>query len=107
MELNMKAKQITFEQIREILKNKDILFSDIAAACDVTRSHVTLIAKGESTSHRVAKVLCNALDKPIHEVFGDKYDNPVSVGKHRVSRKQQVVDALKANMPVPSNKIVA
>lgn len=101
----MNTKQMTFEQIQATLKKRDILFADIAEACNVTRSHVSLIAKGQSTSHHVAKSICLALNLPINQVFGDKYDNPGRrTGKHRADRKQQVIASLKAMQPVPPNE---
>jgi len=99
---------MTFDDIQKGLNEKDILFSDIAAACEVTRSMVSIIAKGQSTSYKVAQSICLALNKPINEVFGNKYDNPGrKTGKQRADRKQQVIAALKANTPVPPIEIVA
>lgn len=99
---------MTFEEIQEALKNKDILFSDIAEACEVTRPHVSLIAKGNSTSHKVAQAICLALDMPINQVFGTKYDNPGrKTGKHRVDRKKEIIEKLRQGLPVPPNKATA
>lgn len=98
----MTSTQLTFHQIKERLSERDILITDIAEALKVTSPHVTLVAKGTSSSFKVANAISLSLDLPINQVFGDKYDQPGKRGpKDRTKRKQQIFTALRKNKPVP------
>jgi transcriptional regulator with XRE-family HTH domain len=102
----MKPIKLTFSRIQELLSEKNILLADIADALKVSRTHVSLIARGESTSNRVANAIALSLDLPINQIFGDKYErnhNP----SERATRKQQVIKAIRAGQPVPPQSNMA
>ncbi|OHU85508.1 MULTISPECIES: hypothetical protein [Pseudoalteromonas] len=91
-------KKLTFPEIQEKLKSKDILFTDIAVALEVTVSHVTQIAKCKGKSKRVAEAIANALKLPLNQVFGTDY-MPAFSG--RSARRNEVVKAIRAGRHVP------
>ena len=99
----MKSNGLTFEEIRIKLLNKDILFADLAEGLKVSRAHVSSIAKRANKSLRVAECICNALEMEIEDVFGDTYDNHQAKPRaDRAIRKQQIINAIQNNKPIPS-----
>ncbi|MBS3796689.1 hypothetical protein [Pseudoalteromonas sp. BDTF-M6] len=99
----MTSQEMTFDEIKRELNERKVLFSDIAEAMKVKPSHVSNVARGLVSSFRIATALALSLDKPITEVFGDKYANPGKRGpKDRSERKRQVIEALTNNKPVPA-----
>ncbi|MBQ4864398.1 hypothetical protein J8L98_22150 [Pseudoalteromonas sp. MMG013] len=89
---------LTFPEIQEKLKSKDIFFTDIAIALDVTVSHVTQIAKRKGRSQRVALGISQALQLSVNQVFGTEYTERRS---NRKERRNQIVEALRAGENVP------
>ncbi|OCQ21943.1 hypothetical protein A7985_09035 [Pseudoalteromonas luteoviolacea] len=99
----MTKKKMTFEAIKKELIAKDIQFSDIAKAVDVTPSHVSNVARGSATSMHIAKAISLSLGKPLEHVFGEDYSHTKKRGpKDRTQRRNQIVEALQAGKPVPS-----
>ena len=100
----MSSNTLSASAIKERMKERDILLSDISQALDIGHCTVTHVIQGATTSYRVAKAIANALDLPVNQIFGDKYDHPSKRGrKDRSARKQQIKDALLSNQPVPLN----
>lgn len=89
---------LTFPEIQEKLKSKDIFFTDIAIALDVTVSHVTQIAKRKGRSKRVAQAISQALQLSTNQVFGTEY---MQCSSDRAARRNQIVEALRAGQYVP------
>lgn len=99
----MKIITLSSEEIKQQLSQRDILLSDIAQALDVTGCLLTSVIQG-GTSRRVAQAISNALNLPINEVFGDKYNKPPQRGrKDRTLRKEEIKQALLNNKHVPFN----
>ncbi|KID56865.1 hypothetical protein JF50_13285 [Pseudoalteromonas luteoviolacea] len=90
------SQKLTSREIIEKLKPKDICLTDIAEALELSPSHVSRIASGDAKSLRVAQAICNALEMPIHEVFGKSYEP-----KNRGPRKSQIVKAIRQGTPIP------
>ncbi|PAJ71659.1 hypothetical protein CJF42_25545 [Pseudoalteromonas sp. NBT06-2] len=99
----MNIQHLSYIEIQEKLKQNDVLLADIADALEVSRSHVSHIARGNAVSFRVAKAIALSLNLEVSQVFGDKYANQNSQGrKGRVKRKAQIKDAILNNKPVPT-----
>ncbi|ENN99794.1 MULTISPECIES: helix-turn-helix transcriptional regulator [Pseudoalteromonas] len=100
----MKSNGLVFEDIRKKLLEKDILLSDLAEGLNVTRAHVYSIAKRNNKSKPVADAICSALNMSIEEVFGDTYQDHQARGRQdRAARKQQVINAIRNNQPIPES----
>lgn len=100
----MTRNSIDHEQIKTELSAKNITFTDIAIAKNVTASHVIRVANRKTNSLPVAKAICLGLNKPLEDVFGDvePYFTPAKRGRpDRTVRTAQVVDAIKRGLPVP------
>lgn len=100
----MKTNIIKSDSIKSLLRQRDICLSDIATACRVSSSTVTMVINRKGQSLPVAKAICLALDKPLELVFGDveSYYNPKKRGpKDRSKRTAQVVEAIRKGQPVP------
>ncbi|PAJ69411.1 hypothetical protein CJF42_26175 [Pseudoalteromonas sp. NBT06-2] len=104
----MNCTELEFEKIKQQLKNRDILLTDIASALNLSTSHVTLVAKGGSTSKVVAKAISNCLGLPIEQVFGEKYNDVNKRGpKDRSKRRQEIKKAIINNQTVPHKESMA
>lgn len=102
----MTHKKMTFSQIKQALDEREVTFTDIASALEKSVSHVTNVAKGITTSKSVALKISLALDKPHNHVFGDKYTKEQRRGpKDRSDRAKVVINALRANQPVPAPSV--
>ena len=102
----MKTNIIESESIKTQLKQKNILLSDIATACNVSSSTLTAVLNRKGQSLPVATAICLALNKPVIQVFGDvePYYNPKKRGpKDRSKRTAQVVEAIRSGQPVPDD----
>ncbi|MCF6267760.1 MAG: helix-turn-helix domain-containing protein [Desulfuromusa sp.] len=45
----------------------------IARQCNVTQGHVHRVISGKSTSNRVQRAIAKAINKPVDQVFADRY----------------------------------
>ena len=104
----MKSVKMTFSEIKTQMKERDILFSDIAEALNVTRSHVHTIANNKAKSSRVANAIALCLGKETSQVFGDTYTGcDIGRGQHRKSRQIEVIKAIRANSNIPTSQSFA
>lgn len=88
------------EDIMKALILRDVLLADIAEALDVSVAHVSNVIKGKGVSHSVQKAICLAINEEFSVVFGNKISRAKS-GKERITRKKQVIDAIRAGQSVP------
>ncbi|MBQ4814270.1 helix-turn-helix transcriptional regulator [Pseudoalteromonas luteoviolacea] len=98
------TQKLTSREIIEKLKPKDICYTDIAAALEVSPGHVSRIANGEAKSRRVAQAICSALEMPLDQVFGGMYEPK---NRNRDARKTQIVLALRKGSPIPPPRTIA
>ena len=104
----MTSKKMTFEEIKKTLRERDITFTDIAHALEITPSHVTNVAKRTARSKPVAEAIALSLDLEFAEVFANEYDGTTRRGpKDRTERKQQIYAALRDKQPVPAPQSMA
>ena len=100
----MTNKSMEHQLIKASLEAKNITFSDIAKAKEVSPTHVVKVSNRGTQSLPVAKAICLALDKSLEEVFGDvdAYFSPAKRGRpDRSQRTAQVVEAIRKGQPVP------
>ncbi len=99
----MTLNQMTFDEIKKSLKARDVNFTDIANALEVSLGHVTNVARGSAHSKNVANAISLSLGKSLTEVFGNQYDGSTKRGpKDRTERKQVIYEALRNQKPVPA-----
>ncbi|MEC8325890.1 MAG: helix-turn-helix domain-containing protein [Pseudomonadota bacterium] len=102
----MTITHMSSEHIQSELRNKDILLSDIAEALEVSKSLVSKVAASQSKSIRVAESIAHALGKPLTEVFGEFYqEDKRKAVNPRTERKQQIINAIRTNQPIPDTRI--
>ncbi|MCG7545568.1 hypothetical protein MHM93_15405 [Pseudoalteromonas sp. MM17-2] len=101
----MVKKSIQAGEIRTLLSENDVRISDIAAANEVTPTHVSRVIKRETTSKRVAESICLAMGGlPLSDVFGDveTYFSPKKRGpRSRAERTAEITQAIRKGVPVP------
>ncbi|MBF0646919.1 helix-turn-helix domain-containing protein [Desulfuromonas acetoxidans] len=60
-------------EIKIALMRKNCLQADIARICEVSRSHVNRVIKGNVVSDRVQRQIASEIGYPVEEVFPDRY----------------------------------
>lgn len=90
------------ESIISGLLQRDILLTDIAEALEVSPSHISNVIRRKSVSYSVAKAISLALNLPVVDVFGTK-EEPTRGRKPRKKRREQVIEAIRAGISVPSS----
>ncbi|WP_300583246.1 hypothetical protein [uncultured Pseudoalteromonas sp.] len=99
----MTPNKMTFEEIKKTLKERDVTFTDIAKALEMTPGHITNVARRDARSKNVANAISLSLGLSLTEVFGNEYDGTTKRGpKDRTARKQVIYEALRNKKPVPA-----
>ncbi|NOU50249.1 helix-turn-helix transcriptional regulator [Pseudoalteromonas sp. JBTF-M23] len=99
MKPDTKPTKLSYTEIKDLLRKKDIYLSEIAEAIGVTRSHAYQIASGKAKSKRVAKAIAQCIGRPLNQVFGDSYSEESK--KQREKRVLQIANSLKTGTPIP------
>jgi lambda repressor-like predicted transcriptional regulator len=99
------------EQIKAHLEERGTNLKAIATGLSVTPQCVSYVARGKSTSARIERAIAEAMDKPIHVVFPNRYSAPadykelemVSISRDELSeiratlaKVTKIIDCLKA-----------
>lgn len=80
---------MTPNQIKGSLIFSGIKLVDIADECDVSEQSVGQVIRGLSTSDRIQRVIAEKIDKPVEEVFPERYQ-PRKVSPRREAKRQQL-----------------
>ncbi|KPH64147.1 hypothetical protein [Pseudoalteromonas porphyrae] len=104
----MTSKKMTFAEIKKTLKERDVTFTDIAKALELTPSHVRNVAFGSAKSKPVAEAISLSIGVTLESAFGDEYLTTSKRGpKDRTERKQAIYTALRNQQPVPAPQSMA
>lgn len=94
----MKTNEMSYDEIKAALATKGVRITHIAKALKLSPTTVTLTAQGKATSKNVAECIARILDKELHQVFGNKYQEKV---ENNDERNQQIITAIREGQPIP------